>query len=75
MAVAAANHEENVAAFMAEFENHEGLKKAGVSIKRCSAEIIDAQGNKMADINYIRFQVAAPQGAPTTESPAAQDMA
>jgi hypothetical protein len=75
MASAAADHEAKVAAFIAEFENDEALKKAGVSIKRCSAEIIDAQGNKLSDIIYIRFEVA-PQGAPTTVSPAAQqDMA
>jgi len=62
---------------MAKFENDEALKKAGVTIKRCTAEIVSPMGSNqtvVGSVTYIRFEVA-PQGAPTTESPAAQDMA
>ncbi len=77
MACATSAHEESVTQFMAKFENDEALKKAGMTIKRCTAEIVSPMGPNqtvVGSVTYIRFEVA-PQGAPTTESPAAQDMA
>ena len=77
MACAAAAHEVSVTEFMAKFENDEALKKAGVTIKRDTADIVSPMGPNqtvIASVTVIRFEVA-PLGAPTTESPAAQDMA
>ena len=76
MACATAVHEQKVAAFMAEFEDNVALKNAGVCIKRGEALIMSPDGQQvMAKVNYIQFDVGGAQGEPTTESPAAQDMA